>query len=113
MAVVRATREAKTRSPARRTRRERRGGAAIVAEKRGSESSSDLTAAEGSVVYCLVLGRVTEEFIWDLEVMLGRSVPERAHVMARPTRAGDPVIRVPSGRDLNQHYDFGPIVLSL
>jgi hypothetical protein len=112
MAVVRATREAKTRSPERRTRRERRGGAAIAAEKRGTESSSDLTAAEGSVVYCLVLGRVTEEFIWDLEVMLGR-VPERAHVMARPTRAGDPVIRVPSGRDLNEHFDFGPIVLSL
>ena len=47
MAVARVAREAKTSSPARRTNRERRGGAAIAAERRGSESSSDLTEAEG------------------------------------------------------------------
>jgi len=46
MAVARVARVAKTSSPARRTRRERRAGAAIAAEKRGSESSSDLTAAD-------------------------------------------------------------------
>jgi hypothetical protein len=72
---------AKTSSPARRTRRERRAGAAIAAEKRGSESSSDLTAADtvcGWGESPRSLGFGTWKLCW--------AVPERAHVMARPTR---------------------------
>jgi len=46
MASARVASEATRRSPARRMRRGRRGGAAIAAEEGRSESSSDLTAAE-------------------------------------------------------------------
>jgi hypothetical protein len=93
MAVARVAREAKTSTPARRTSRERRGGAAIAVEKRASESSPIWRRR-----ILFAMGRVTEG-VWDLglEVTLGsaRAGPRRGSTNSWPGGSPGTVVMRP------------------